>query len=105
MALGLSELSCHPPPLPKGALLSLSLTVSGARALPASEWRAGEATFLVISLAALARKQPITDLPLLIRLFKALELWHATGRDIATWNVHICVVQLDRRSRGVARRK
>ena len=66
MALDLSELSCHPPPLPEGALLSLSVTVSSARALLAEERRAGEATALgtlVTRFAALARKQSINNLP------------------------------------------
>ena len=89
MALGLSELSCHPPPLPKGALLSLSVTVSGTRALPASERRAGETTALVTPFAALAHKQSISNLPLLIRLLKASGLWRTAGRDIATWKGHI----------------
>ena len=52
--------------------------------------------------AALAHKQPMNNFPLLIRLLKALGPWHAAGRDIATWKVHICFIHLDSWSRGVA---
>jgi hypothetical protein len=60
--LGVSELSCHSPPLPQGALFSLSVTVSGVRALPVSERRAGETTALVTQFALLAHKQSVSNL-------------------------------------------
>ena len=52
--------------------------------------------------AALAHKQFINNFPLLIRLLKALGLWHTANRDIVTRKVHICLIHLGKWSRGVA---